>query len=251
MEGIMKEKYKDGLSLFKNGLDELGISLSDIQIQQFIRFYEMLVEKNKVMNLTAITEFEEVIVKHFLDSLAVVKVVSKDTLKGDVKIIDIGTGAGFPGIPLKIAFPDIKITLLDSLNKRINFLREVCDELGFENVEFIHGRSEDFGKDPQYREKYSVCVSRAVANLATLSELCIPFVEQGGCFVSYKAGDCGEEIKESARAVDKMGGKVEVMEEYTVPTSDLNRVLLKIKKEKATPKAYPRKAGTPSKEPLK
>lgn len=247
----MNEMYKDGLLIFENGLHELGIELSDLQKEQFVRFYEMLVEKNKVMNLTAITEFEEVIVKHFIDSLAIVKIVPKDILNSDIKIIDIGTGAGFPGIPLKIAFPNIRITLLDSLNKRINFLKEVCEELKLENVEFIHGRSEDFGKNPQYREKYNLCVSRAVANLATLSEFCIPFVEVGGSFVSYKAGDCGEEIKESAKAVDKLGGKVEESIEYTVPTSDLNRVLLKIKKEKATPKAYPRKAGTPSKEPIR
>ena len=247
----MTDMYNNGLSIFDKGLQELGIALSEEQKQQFISFYEMLVEKNKVMNLTAITEFEEVIVKHFLDSLAIVKVVSQEMLASDVKIIDIGTGAGFPGIPLKIAFPNIRITLLDSLNKRINFLKEVCEELKLENVEFIHGRSEDFGKNPQYREKYDICVSRAVANLATLSEFCVPFVQVGGSFVSYKAGDCGEEVRESAKAVDKMGGKVEVTEEYTVPTSDLNRVLLVIKKEKATPKAYPRKAGTPAKEPLR
>lgn len=247
----MTDIYNNGLSIFDKGLEELGISLSEEQKQQFIRFYEMLVEKNKVMNLTAITEFEEVIVKHFLDSLAIVNVVSKEMLASDVRIIDIGTGAGFPGIPLKIAFPDIKITLLDSLNKRINFLKEVCEELKLENVEFIHGRSEDFGKNPQYREQFDLCVSRAVANLATLSEFCIPFVKLGGSFVSYKAGDCGEEVKESAKAVDKMGGQIEMTKEYTVPTSDLNRVLLVIKKEKATPKAYPRKAGTPSKEPVK
>lgn len=247
----MTDMYNNGLSIFDKGLEELGIALSEEQKQQFIRFYEMLVEKNKVMNLTAITEFEEVIVKHFLDSLAIVKVVSQEILASDVKIIDIGTGAGFPGIPLKIAFPNIRITLLDSLNKRINFLKEVCEELKLENVEFIHGRSEDFGKNPQYREKYDLCVSRAVANLATLSEFCVPFVQVGGSFVSYKAGDCGEELEQSGKAVDKMGGKIEVTEEYTVPTSDLNRVLLVIKKEKATPKAYPRKAGTPAKEPLR
>ena len=242
--------YDKGLVLFEKGLEELGISLDSIAKDRFVKFYEMLVEKNKVMNLTAITEFEEVIVKHFIDSLAIVKVIPAETFNSDIKIIDIGTGAGFPGIPLKIAFPEINITLLDSLNKRINFLKEVCEELKLDNVEFIHGRSEDFGKNPQYREQYNVCVSRAVANLATLSEFCIPFVEVGGCFVSYKAGDCGEEVKQSEKAVDKMGGKIMSNIEYVVPTSDLNRVLLKIKKEKATPKAYPRKAGTPAKEPI-
>ena len=247
----MNQMYDEGLKLFSQGLEELGIDLSNDQIEQFVKFYEMLVEKNKVMNLTGITEFEEVIVKHFIDSLALVKVINKDKLADDISIIDIGTGAGFPGIPLKIAFPEIKITLLDSLNKRINFLKEVSEELGFENIEFIHGRSEDFGRNPQYREKFDICVSRAVANLATLSEFCVPFVKVGGSFVSYKAGDCGEEISNSTKAVEKMGGKITNQLEYVVPTSDLNRVLLVIKKEKATPKSYPRKAGTPAKEPIK
>lgn len=247
----MIQIYDEGLKLFSQGLEELGIDLSNDQIEQFVKFYEMLVEKNKVMNLTGITEFEEVIVKHFIDSLALVKVIDKDKLSDDISIIDIGTGAGFPGIPLKIAFPEIKITLLDSLNKRINFLKEVSEELGFENIEFIHGRSEDFGRNPQYREQFDICVSRAVANLATLSEFCVPFVKVGGSFVSYKAGDCGEEISNSIKAVEKMGGKIINQLEYVVPASDLNRVLLLIKKEKATPKSYPRKAGTPAKEPIK
>ena len=247
----MNQMYDEGLKLFSQGLEELGIDLSNDQIKQFVKFYEMLVEKNKVMNLTGITEFEEVIVKHFIDSLALVKVINKDKLADDISIIDIGTGAGFPGIPLKIAFPEIKITLLDSLNKRINFLKEVSEELGFENIEFIHGRSEDFGRNPQYREKFDICVSRAVANLATLSEFCVPFVKVGGSFISYKAGDCGEEVKESMKAVEKMGGKIINQLEYMVPTSDLNRVLLFIEKEKATPKSFPRKAGTPAKEPIK
>lgn len=247
----MNDIYKDGLLIFDKGLDELGIELSHNQKEQFIKFYEMLVEKNKVMNLTAITEFNEVIVKHFLDSLALVKVIDKDLLMSDVSIIDIGTGAGFPGIPLKIAFPNIKITLLDSLNKRINFLKEVSQKLGFENIEFIHGRSEDYGRNPQYREKFDICVSRAVANLATLSEFCVSFVAIGGSFVSYKAGDCGKEVEESVKAVEKMGGSIKKNIEYVVPASDLNRVLLLIEKERATPKAYPRKAGTPAKEPIK
>ncbi len=247
----MNDVYNNGLLIFDKGLKELEIELYDNQKEQFVRFYEMLVEKNKVMNLTAITEFEEVIVKHFLDSLALVKVVGKEKLASGINIIDVGTGAGFPGIPLKIAFPDINITLLDSLNKRINFLKEVSLELKLENVEFIHGRSEDFGRDPQYREKFDICVSRAVANLATLSEFCVPFVKQGGYFIPYKAGDCGKEVEESVTAVDKMGGSISKTLEYIVPSSDLNRVLLLIKKEKATPKAYPRKAGTPAKEPIK
>ena len=201
--------------------------------------------------MTAITEFDDVIIKHFLDSLALIKIINKENMESDIKIIDVGTGAGFPGIPLKIAFPHIKITLLDSLNKRINFLKEVSEELKLDDIDFIHGRSEDFGKNPQYREKFDICVSRAVANLATLSELCVPFVKVGGAFVSYKAGDCGKEIEESYKAVEKMGGKIEECKKYQVPVSDLSRVLVYVKKEKATPKAYPRKAGTPAKEPIK
>ena len=243
--------YGKGLEIFDKGLNELGIELTDDKKEQFIKFYEMLIEKNKVMNLTAITEFDEVIVKHFLDSLALVKITGTEILESGISIIDVGTGAGFPGIPIKIAFPQIRITLLDSLNKRINFLKEVSEELKIENIEFIHGRSEDLGKKPEYREKYDICVSRAVANLATLSEFCIPFVKVGGQFISYKAGDCGKEIKESTKAVDKMGGIIKETVEYMVPESDLSRVLLSIKKEKATPKVFPRKAGTPAKEPIK
>ena len=234
-------------SVFYSGLDKLGISLSEEQINQFLKYYEMLVEKNKVMNLTAITEFEEVVVKHFLDSISIGKYYNME--KTDT-LIDIGTGAGFPGIPLKIAYPNLKITLLDSLNKRIKFLEEVCGELGLEDVELIHGRAEDFGNNANYREKYNICVSRAVANLSTLSEYCLPFVKTGGYFISYKSGNVEEELLSSKNALRILGADLEKVETFMLPDTDIGRSFVFIKKTKNMAKKYPRKAGLPSKEPL-
>ena len=228
--------------------EKIGITLSEKQISQFMTYYDLLVEWNSFMNLTAITEFNEVIDKHFIDSLAICEYV--DFKNGD-SLIDIGTGAGFPGIPLKIVFPELRITLLDSLNKRIKFLDTVIESLGLENVETIHGRAEDFAKQQSYREKYDFVISRAVANLATLSELCIPFAKEDKYFVSYKAEKCNEELEEAKKAISILGGKVEKQIEYKLPDTDMNRILLLIKKVKYTPKKYPRKAGTPAKEPIK
>lgn len=228
--------------------EKIGISLSEKQISQFMTYYDLLIEWNSFMNLTAITEFDEVIDKHFIDSLAICEHV--DFKNGD-SLIDIGTGAGFPGIPLKIVFPELRITLLDSLNKRIKFLDTVIESLGLENVETIHGRAEDFAKQQSYREKYDFVISRAVANLATLSELCIPFAKEDKYFVSYKAEKCNEELEEAKKAISILGGKVEKQIEYKLPDTDMNRNLLLIKKVKSTPKKYPRKAGTPAKEPIK
>ena len=230
-------------------LDELGklnISLSEMQINQFIRFYEMLIEKNKVMNLTAITEFDEVIDKHFLDSLNLFRLID---LKSEKRILDLGTGAGFPGIPLKIAFPNIKITLVDSLNKRVMFLNDVVNQLGLEDVECVHARAEDLAKKKEYREEYDICVSRAVANLSTLSEYCIPFVKVGGNFISYKSGDCDEEINFSKAAIKKLGARISKVENFEI--KDMGRSFVVIDKISSTPNKYPRKAGLPSKEPLK
>ena len=181
----------------KRKSEQLEVELTEQQLEQFKTYYEMLIEKNKVMNLTAITEKDEVIDKHFIDSISLNKAV--DTTK-PLKILDLGTGAGFPGIPLKIAYPNLTITLLDSLNKRIKFLQEVIDELGLQEIEGIHGRAEDFAKQPAYREQYDLCVSRAVANLATLSEYCLPYVKEGGCFISYKSGAVEEEVNQSKKA---------------------------------------------------
>lgn len=230
---------------FIDMLNEIGVNLTDEQVNQFLKYYEMLVEKNKVMNLTSITEFDEVIEKHFVDSLQIAQYVD---LTQEVSIIDVGTGAGFPGIPLKIAFPEIKVILLDSLNKRINFLNEVIDELGLKKITALHGRAEDYGKNGTYREQFDYCVSRAVANMSSLSEYCLPFVKVGGSFIPYKSGNIDEELEQAKKAVFLLGGKIEKVEKFAL--SEAQRSFVFIKKEKNTAKKYPRKAGLPTKEPL-
>lgn len=233
------------LEKFQSGLEKLNISLSEEQLQQFLDYYEILVETNKVMNLTAITEFDEVIEKHFLDSLSLCQVYD---LHRDVKILDMGTGAGFPGIPLKIAFPEIDLVLADSLNKRIRFLQEVIDDLKLKKVEALHARAEEMGRNKLYREQFDLCVSRAVANLSSLSEYCIPFVKEGGRFISYKSGEIEEEVKQAKKAIFVLGGRIEDV--YKFDLYEQKRSFVIIKKEKKTPKTYPRKAGTPTKSPL-
>lgn len=235
------------ISEFEKNLEQLNIILSDKQINQFIAYYEILIEWNSFMNLTAITEFDQVIKKHFLDSLSLVKAYD---LSKESSIVDIGTGAGFPGVPLKIAFPHLKITLLDSLNKRIKFLNEVKDKLTLANLETLHGRAEDFAKPEKLREKYDLCVSRAVANLSTLSELCLPYVKVGGRFISYKSEKIKEESIAAKKAIGILGGEVEKQVEFTFSDEELYRNLFIIKKIKSTPKKYPRKAGLPGKEPI-
>ena len=238
------------LTKFKHGLEELNITLTDEQIEQFLQYYEMLVEKNKVMNLTGITEYEEVIQKHFLDSLSLIRVIP-DIASQKLTVIDLGTGAGFPGIPLKIAFPELEITLMDSLNKRILFLQEVIDALDLKKVSAVHGRAEEMSSNATHRQQYDLCVSRAVSNLAVLTEYCLPFVKKGGLFVSYKSADSDAEIQEGKKAISILGGKLTSVDKFQLPDSDLRRALVCIKKVKDTPKKYPRKAGTPAKLPLK
>ena len=238
------------LTKFKHGLEELNITLTDEQIEQFLQYYEMLVEKNKVMNLTGITEYEEVIQKHFLDSLSLIRVIP-DIASQKLTVIDLGTGAGFPGIPLKIAFPELEITLMDSLNKRILFLQEVIDALGLKKGSAVHGRAEEMASNATHRQQYDLCVSRAVSNLAVLTEYCLPFVKKGGLFVSYKSADSDAEIQEGKKAISILGGKLTSVDKFQLPDSDLRRALVCIKKVKDTPKKYPRKAGTPAKLPLK
>lgn len=235
------------LTILEEGCKELGITLDEIQKKQFTDFYEYLVEKNKVMNLTGITEFQEVLIKHFLDSLACVKAVDMSRIK---RIMDIGTGAGFPGVPLKIAFPHLEACLLDSLKKRVNFLEETFQLLKLENITAIHGRAEEYAKNKQYRETYDLCVSRAVSNLATLSEYCLPYVKTGGYFISYKSGTVQEEVEQAQKAVKILGGKIQDVVYFQLPDSEIQRSLVIIEKIRATPGRYPRKAGTPLKEPL-
>lgn len=239
--------YKYNVDSFKKGLDQLNIELSDHQIQQFLTYYDLLVEWNKVMNLTAITEYEEVIEKHFLDSLALIQV---HDLRKKQTVIDVGTGAGFPGIPLKIAFPELEVVLLDSLNKRIKFLDEVIRTLGLENITAVHARAEDSARQKEYREKFDLCVSRAVANLSTLSEYDLPFVKKDGSFISYKSGKIDEEVEQAKKAVKILGGSIDKVVKFSLLDTDLERSFVIIKKNGITQKKYPRKAGLPSKEPL-
>ena len=224
-----------------------NIELSSKQLEQFEMFYKMLIETNKSMNLTAITDEDEVIEKHFIDSLSCRRVVDMDRIK---KCIDVGTGAGFPGIPLKIVYPEIEFVLVDSLNKRVKFLKEVKEALGLDGLEAIHGRAEDLARDKELRAAFDLCVSRAVANLSVLSEYCIPFVRTNGYFVSYKGKKGSEEISNAQNCMNVLGCKIEKVEEFHLEEDEAERLLIKIKKCKGTPKLYPRKAGTPSKSPL-
>ena len=221
-------------------------NLNDRVTEAFYRYYELLTEWNEKINLTAITEEDDVAVKHFLDSLN----ASANVIKDGMKIIDVGTGAGFPGLPIKIANPGIKLTLVDSLAKRVNFLSLVISELGLKDVEIIHSRAEDLAADQNHREQYDVCVSRAVANLTTLSELCIPYVKKGGYFVSLKGPKAQEELEAANKAIGLMGGSFERMENYDLSDTDLNHNIVVIKKISHTPTKYPRKAPKPAKEPL-
>ena len=301
--------------IFLKGLKKLNIDLSREQLQQFEDYYDLLIEWNKVMNLTAITEYEEVISKHFLDSLSIIKFfnvseetlvseerldlkekldsneisdlkyslvtkeptdskevfvsretsaankvfasneasVSRETLKKyffGKKIIDLGTGAGFPGIPLKIVFPECEMVLMDSLNKRVNFLDEVIRRLKLDNVKAIHGRAEEMGRKDEFREQYDYCVSRAVARLTTLSEYCIPFIKKQGYFISYKSGNVDEELAEAEYAIKQLGAKCERKITFKLPDTDMERSLIVIKKHIETPKKYPRAGGKPSNSPL-
>lgn len=233
---------------FQQDLDLLELQLTDKQMEQFIRYYEMLAEWNGFMNLTGITEYGEVLKKHFIDSLSLVKIYD---ISNKCSVMDVGTGAGFPGLALKIAFPWMEITLLDSLNKRIGFLNNVIDELHLSGVHTLHGRAEDYARSPQYREQFDLCVSRAVANLASLSEYCLPFVKVGGKFVSYKSDKVNEELAASKNAIFLLGGTIDRSEEFMLPNSDIFRCLICIDKKNPTSSRFPRKAGTPTKDPLK
>ena len=233
--------------ILEQKLGELGIKQDQNQLERFHKFYQLLIEWNKVMNLTGITEYEDVVEKHFVDSLSIIKAID---LSGIHTVIDVGTGAGFPGIPLKIAFPHLRVVLLDSLNKRIKFLDEVISQLGLTEIRTIHGRAEEYARKEEYREQFDLCVSRAVANLSTLSEYCLPYIQVGGMFIPYKSGEIDDEVEQSKKAVRILGGNIKEVMKFELPGTDIHRSFVLIHKEQHTQKKYPRKAGIPAKEPL-
>ncbi len=249
----MAEEYD--LGKFYSGLDELGLSLTEAQAGQFLQYYKMLIEWNERMNLTAITEWDDVVTKHFLDSLCLVKAVPDPE---GLRMLDLGTGAGFPGIPLKILFPGLDVVLVDSVGKKINFVNAVIEKLGLVCGEdspdagavTVHGRAEDLARDPALRQRFDLCVSRAVADLAVLAEYALPFVRTGGCFIAYKSADADTECAHAKKAVSLLGGKTERILSYGLPGTGEARSLVCIRKEEETPRVYPRKAGTPAKAPL-
>lgn len=228
-------------------LEEKGISLSSQQLSQFDTYYKLLVEWNEKMNLTAITDEEEVYLKHFYDSITASFYVD---LNQELSLCDVGAGAGFPSIPLKICFPNLKVTIVDSLNKRITFLQNLANELGLKNVHFVHDRAETFGTNADYREKFDLVTARAVARLSVLSELCLPLVKEGGMFVPMKAAAASEELEKGKKALQILGGKLEKVHSFSLPLEESERNILIINKIKSTPKKYPRKPGTPNKQPL-
>ena len=252
----------------KKGLSELSLCISEAQRELLYDYYQMVVEKNKVMNLTAITEEREFVIKHIIDSLSIVKAGpsvtdmlmdgnaysdGQDTETGStarIKLIDIGTGAGMPGVILRIVFPEPEIVLFDSLKKRLSFLDEVIERLSLKHISTLHGRAEDLGQDKQYRESFDLAVSRAVARMNVLLEYGLPLVKTGGVFVPYKSGDVDEELKEAHNALGMLGGSVEDRTTFQLPDSDMSRSLIIIRKKKPTPKSFPRKAGLPSKKPI-
>lgn len=235
------------MSEIKEVFDKMHIELPDGALELLNRYYEMLVDTNKVMNLTTITEYSEVVIKHFADSAAIGCITD---MNGNIDVIDVGTGAGFPGIVLKIVYPQLSVVLLDSLNKRVNFLKNVITELGLTDISAIHGRAENIARNKDYREKFDLCVSRAVANMSSLSEYCLPFVKVGGRFIPYKADGCDEEVKTASKAVNILGGKIRKIESYVIPDTDICRKFVVIDKLRNTSAKYPRKAGLPTKEPL-
>ena len=234
--------------LLREGLEKFGITTTDKILNDFSIYREILVEWNQKMNLTGIEDERQVYIKHFLDSISC---VTNGYIKDGISIIDVGTGAGFPGMPLRICLNNIKLTLLDSLNKRINFLQEVSNNLGIDDIKFIHGRAEDFGKDLEYREQYDVATARAVAGLPVLMEFCVPFIKVGGYFVCLKGPNANLELEESKAAMEALG--IEFIEKIDIelPDSDLKHNILVFKKVKNTPEKYPRKAGKPAKSPIK
>jgi 16S rRNA (guanine527-N7)-methyltransferase len=238
-------KAGDYRTVLKDKAELYGFHLSDMQANQLIKYFELMAEKNKDVNLTRIIEFDEVVEKHFVDSMMGAAYLNMSDI---ASVIDIGTGAGFPGIPLKILYPDIKLTMIDSVSKKISFINEAAEKIHLKNVEALHVRAEDLARDPMYRERYDLCVSRAVANLSTLSEYALPFVKVGGVFLAYKSDQCEEEISNSKNAVSMLGGEFGKINQFSI--FGFGRTIIEIRKVKKTARMYPRKAGVPSKKPL-
>lgn len=238
----------NNIELLKSGIEDFNIDTNDDMLQKFKMYRDILVDWNQKMNLTGIEDEKEVYIKHFLDSISAVK---NGYIKNGMSIIDVGTGAGFPGIPLKICLEELELTLLDSLNKRISFLEEVGIALELDGITFIHGRAEDFGKDEKYREKYDIATARAVAGLPILMEFCVPFVKVGGYFICLKGPNANLELEESKQAIDTLGLKFVEKIDVELPEIDLNHNILVFKKIHETPVKYPRKAGKPAKNPIK
>ncbi|OZS78993.1 16S rRNA (guanine(527)-N(7))-methyltransferase RsmG [Tetzosporium hominis] len=232
---------------FIEALKEKGIELTDHQIEQFKKYFELLVEWNEKMNLTAITELEDVYLKHFYDSISAAFYVD---FSKPLTVCDVGAGAGFPSLPMKICFPEMRVTIVDSLNKRIQFLNHLSDQLGLENVSFVHARAEEFGQNTAYRESFDVVTARAVARLSVLSELCVPLVKVGGRFVAMKAASAEDELKDAKKALQVLGAQLEEDHAFQLPVENSERKLYVFSKQKATPKKYPRKPGTPNKTPI-
>lgn len=237
----------NNIEILKNGAKELGLSLDDHQVEQFLIYKDLLIEWNEKVNLTAIVEEKEVMIKHFLDSISC---MTMPFIEDEMKVIDVGTGAGFPGIPINIYYPHVHLTLLDSLNKRIDFLREVCNGIGLKDVHFQHGRAEDYGNHKDFREQYDVAVARAVAQLNVLCEYCLPFVKVGGYFICQKGPNIDEEMKDAKKAIEVLGGEFIEKKDIQLPYTDIIHNIVVIKKIKETPEKFPRKAGKPTKKPL-
>ncbi|MCM3731999.1 16S rRNA (guanine(527)-N(7))-methyltransferase RsmG [Fictibacillus nanhaiensis] len=235
------------IEMFQTSLKEKGIELSEKQLAQFETYFKLLVEWNEKMNLTAITEKEEVYLKHFYDSVTAAFYFD---FKRDITVCDVGAGAGFPAIPLKICFPEIKLTVVDSLNKRIGFLEHVANELGLENVSMYHDRAETFAHKQEFRQQFDLVMARAVARLSVLSELCLPLVKKGGHFLGMKGANLPGEVRDGEKAVQLLGGKIQDIYSFSLPIEESERNIVIIEKVKETPKKYPRKPGTPNKSPI-
>lgn len=237
-------KYKD---LLISSLEKIDLITNNEVIEKFEKYYELLIEWNNKFNLTTITDEKDVIIKHFVDSLLVVKSFDFSNIDS---ILDIGTGAGFPGIPLKIVYPEIKLVLIDSVNKKVTFLNEVCRQLDLNNTTCLHGRAEDYGHEAEYRESFDIVLSRAVSNLSTLSEYCMPFVKINGVFIAYKSADCNDELINAEKAIKTLGGYVKGVEYVKIPNTEIERTYIIVSKKSKVSEKYPRKAGLPSKKPL-